>query len=269
MEASVSQIVNNSEISHETEMLRLAHNLAAKPDELHPLTGVDASTLAHLNGLLQKMQFDHSLVWAKLAKVASFMPNFINAKIAQDILGPHITANLSYHLPISDVIAIAKKIRIEFLAEVTENMVAEKGAKIVDHLPLDLLKPLVRKVAERGGFFAIGSFTDYVKLDLIRQLLPEIRDNRHLLEISRFCNKKDRVAFAVGLLDDQRIKNLLLMAAEIEYWDEILSFGRYLEERDRVRVKDILQTLDQALVTKAKEIAQGKSYWAEVSYLFN
>lgn len=269
MEASISHIGNNSEISHDTEMLRLAHNLATQPDELKPLKDVEASTLAHLNNLLQKMQFDHSLVWAKLAKVASFMPNFINAKIAQEILGPHITANLSYHLPMSDVISIAKKIRIDFLAEVTENMVAEKGARIVDNLPLDLLRPLVRKVAERGGFFAIGSFTDYVKLDLIRQLLPEIHDNRHLLEISRFCNKKDRVAFAVGLLGDERIKNLLLLAAEIEYWDEILSFGRYLEERDRVRVKEILQTLDQALVKKAKGIAQGKSYWAEVSYLFS
>jgi hypothetical protein len=268
MEASISPMAQNQEINHETELLRLAHNLSAKPEELKPMRQVDASTVAHLNNLLQKMQFDHSLVWAKLAKVASFMPNFINAKIAQEILGPHITANLSYHLPISDVIAIAKKIRIDFLAEVTENMVAEKGAKIVDELPLDLLRPLVRKVAERGGFFAIGSFTDYVKLDLIRQLLPEIRENRHLLEISRFCNKKDRVAFAVGLLDNERIKSLLLMAAEIEYWDEILSFGRYLEERDRVRVKEILQTLDQGLVKKAQEIAKGKSYWGEVEYLF-
>lgn len=260
---------NDTELSHHTELLRLAHNLATQPDELKQLAGFDASALGHLNNLLQKMQFDHSLVWAKLAKVASFIPNFINAKVAQEILGPHITANLSYHLPIPDVISIARKIRIDFLAEVTENMVAEKGAKIVDQMPMDLLKPLVRKISERGGFFTIGSFTDYVKLDIIRQLLPEIRDNRHLLEISCFCNKKDRVAFAVGLLDSDRIKNLLLLAAEIEYWDEILSFGRFLEERDRVRVKDILQTLDGALVSKAKAIAQEKSYWSEVAYLFS
>jgi hypothetical protein len=31
----------------------------------------------------------------------------------------------------------------------------------------------------------------------------------------------ERVAFAFGRLDDDRVKNLLLTAAEIEYWDEV------------------------------------------------
>jgi len=62
---------------------------------LNKLNSEDLLSLKNL--ILETIQNGQKDIFVTIAKVSRFMPNFLNAKVSHDILGPQITANLSYY----------------------------------------------------------------------------------------------------------------------------------------------------------------------------
>ena len=88
-----------------TEIEKLAHVLKVTPDKIQYLRSLGLDDFRQLNqSISDRLLTDSSDVWARLAGVAKFMPNFINAQVAKSLLGPNITANLTYHVDVKQAV---------------------------------------------------------------------------------------------------------------------------------------------------------------------
>jgi hypothetical protein len=96
-------------------------------------------------------------------------PNFLNAKVSEDILGPSIAANLSYHLHPKDAIGIAGHFSIKFFCDVLEHLVPEKIEAMINQSPFDLMRRAVNELLSRRNYFLIGSLIDYTPIDSVEK----------------------------------------------------------------------------------------------------
>ena len=146
-----------------TEIEKLAHVLRVSPDRIQYLKHLSLDDFRSLNdSISNRLLTDSSDVWSKLAGVAKFMPNFINAQVAKSLLGPNITANLTYHIDTKQAVSIASSLNIEFLAQVAENLVPARAKHLIEAFPMDVLVKLTRTLTRDKKFFTMGAFVDYV-----------------------------------------------------------------------------------------------------------
>ena len=64
--------------------------------------------------------------------VSGLIPNFLKAKLAKDVLGPAMTAKMTYHLSTKQVLSTVRSFKADFLAEVAVHLIPDKIVEIVE-----------------------------------------------------------------------------------------------------------------------------------------
>lgn len=81
-----------------SEIQKIVHLLHSSEETMEYLNSHTHEQLTDLRlKITHAILEEQSETWEPLAKVTKFMPNFLNAKVSEDILGPSITANITYH----------------------------------------------------------------------------------------------------------------------------------------------------------------------------
>ncbi len=170
---------------------------------LNKLTGQEIGSLK--NQILLSMQNGQREIFVTIAKVSRFMPNFLNAKVSQDILGPQITANLSYFLTAKEAIAIAGYFPTKFFADVIEFLVPEKVSEMIGLTPFDQMKKAVDELISRKNFFIIGSLMDFTPIESVDKMARGLTNPEHLIQITYNCQNKKRVLELFQAYGERRI----------------------------------------------------------------
>jgi hypothetical protein len=170
------------------------------------LERLDAEEISQLkNQILLSMQNGQREIFVTIAKVSRYMPNFLNAKVSQDILGPQITANLSYFLTAKEAIGIAGYFPTSFFTDVIEHLIPEKISEMIGLTPFDQMRKAVNELITRKNYFVIGSLMDYTPLESVDKIARGIDDPEHLIHITYNCQDKTRVLNLFQNFGEKRI----------------------------------------------------------------
>lgn len=234
---------NKIEYQKIRQVLHLKEN-----EDYHFLEQLDEQELHILrNKITEIIDIEQADIWARIGKVAAFMPNFLNAKVAETVLGPMIAANLSNHVPIKDAVAILKNMSIGFLADVASYMNPEKSTTLIDNIPIDTLKKVTSKLIEQKKYFTASNFVNALPIQRIITLSEAIPNELDLILIAEFVDNKSHIAKIVEDFDDKKIINIIKTAYTHNKQEEILSVFILLPKSQLDRVLKLLGTLPESV----------------------
>lgn len=193
--------------------------------------------------IAQAIDLEQADIWSRIGKVASFMPNFLNAKVAETVLGPMIAANLSNHVPIKDAVAILKNMSINFLADVATYMIPEKSSTLIDNIPIEILKKVATKLIEQSKHFTASNFVNVLPIQKIITLSEVIYNELDLILISEYVDNKQHIAKIVEGFDDKKILAIIKTAYTHQKQEEILSVFILLPQKQLDRILSLLNSL--------------------------
>jgi hypothetical protein len=212
-----------------------------------------------LTTLRQKVQSaiysEQSSQWKRVAGVAKFMPNFVNAKVAEQALGPVITANISYYIDVRDAVSIMRFLSTPFMAEVAGYMVPEKSKELINKLPMDLMKKLVVYLCQNNKHFVVGSFVEVTELDRVVEIALHLNKESDLIGITKYVKDKSSLAGAYRAFNEQkRYKlieeahrsnnlNIVIQMAMFLQLGEVLQMSRLLNEKNPGLLKSMLDEM--------------------------
>lgn len=226
----------NFEINQGTEFQRMCHLLNGTETEMEFLKKLTAKELFILRGKFSDaMQNEHASSWEKLAAVAKFMPNFLNAKVSEDILGPSITANLTYHIPIRDALGISSHFSTRFMCDVAEHLIPSKLEALLSEFPIDRIRKIISELEKRKGYYTMGNFVDYIPIEKVSVLASEIKSDETLIRTGTFANKKDRLVTVIEKFSDERLKNLISTGSRLKLCEEILAIILHIPDTNLSR----------------------------------
>lgn len=215
------------------EIQKLAHLL--KTDE-HNLTFLNNHTFKEIELLREKANqavfTEQSDIWAPLARVTKFMPNFINAKVAEEILGPHITANITYHMDIKEAVNIANYFSIPFFGDVMEHIIAEKVLGVIKASSYNKIRQVFKELQKRENYFVIGNLMDNTPIEIVEKIIAEVGNDPEVVIIADHATKKENLVSTLKGYSDEYLQRLLLTSFEI---DRHHVFLEYMVEMDDSR----------------------------------
>lgn len=227
-----------------TEIEKLAYLLRVTPEKMQYMTHLSLDDLQSLNeAIAERLLTDSSDVWARIAGVARFMPNFINAQVARSLLGPNITANLTYHIDTKQAIAIAGSLSVEFLAQVAENLVPARARHLIEAFPMETLVQLTRTLTRERKFFTMGAFVDYMDSAKILNLSREIPDTESLLRIGLYTQNKGHVASLADGFTDEKIIEMVETAQQKDLWPSLIGLLAHFTDAQHRRLAGLVERI--------------------------
>lgn len=212
------------------EINKLSHLLGEeKGEKLRFLERLSHEELEFLRLKIQESAHEEQArLWKKLPKVAAFMPNFVNAKVAEQVLGASITANISYYIDLKDAISIMKFLSLPFMAEVAHYMIPEKSIPLLNNLPMDMMKKLVAYLLKKEEHFVVGSFVEVTDSQRVIEISKSIEKEGDLVKISKFVNSKNSMVAVFRSFNDYRKVKLFKEAHRLDAFDVAVDMSMLL-----------------------------------------
>lgn len=245
--------------SSRTVIEKLAYVLRKSPEELPYLEKLSKTELENLHSVtVSRVYSESNPAWEKLAAVAKFIPNFINARIAEDILGEEITASLSYHLPVKDAVSISGHLKTPFLGRVAERLVPEKAVDLILAYPLKDLLRIVDELLRNKKHYTMGTFVDFLPHNRLHEIATEIKSEEELMRIAVYASRKDHLAGMLEGFTDDRILKLLEATEVLGFWGDILEIISHFSTELKKRFSTLFQRMSDSIVLSL--VTEGNQY---------
>lgn len=203
------------------------------------LEKLDVEDLSVLNDGIQDALFsDQAEHWKKVAGVVKYLPNYMNAKVSERVLGAYITANVSYHLETKDLVGVAKYLSKPFLAEVAENLIPSKSNRIVNELPISMVQKVTEYLMRKEQHFVVASFIEEVQRKRLMQLIDAISNELDLIKTSEFIRNPELLKDIFLSFSSSRQTKMLQTAVANNREGVIIKTLIQIPERDRTNIID-------------------------------
>lgn len=220
-------------------MLKLARLLSRDPDDLAYLLEVPAADIRALRGQVTDVLFDsHSHALGRLAAASRLLPVAVIARIAERTLGAVVTARIAGMIEPGRAIDVASKLSTVFLADVATHLDPRRASEVIAGIPPARIAEVTRELARRHEFVTIGRFVGRLG-DEATVAAVGAMDATTVLEASFVAEEKDRLDYLIGVLDEDRLGELLDVAARAGLWTELLDLLDRLSEPLRSRYLEL------------------------------
>ncbi len=150
------------------------------------------------------------------------LPGPVVAKLAQNALGPVLSARTVPLMDSGTVVAIGGRLPASFLAEIAVHLDLRRAAPLIGTLPEDKLRAAGAELAAREEYVVLAAFVGYLELSVLRGLL-EVFDAGTLLRAAFLIEEAHRIDALVENLPDDRLDELHRAALEHDLWEESLA----------------------------------------------
>lgn len=234
---------SSDELHKNSEIQKIMSLLSVEQKDVDFLSTLSIDNLTFLRmKITTAILEEQSGVWEPLARVSKFMPNFLNAKVSEDILGPKITANITYHVPTKDALGIASHFSTKFFCDVLEHIVPERIEHIIRESPNDLMKKVVHELRKRQNFLLIGSLIDYTPIPSVHKISLEV-DNSEMIQIMDYITKRERLVELLDFYDDTKILGLIKASIKLMKMEGLLEVFSYTKSKTKDKVQKLIQRL--------------------------
>lgn len=240
-------------IQHKAEIQKISHVLDISFEEVQFLSVHTEKQLTFLfHAISNSIQKDQSGVWEPLARVVKFIPNFLNAKVSEEVLGPYITANITYHVGVKDAISISNFFSDKFFADVMEHVLPEKIEHILTEAPIEKMRQVLVELLKRKNYYQLSSLMDYVPIDRAAKLTLEVKDPEILCTVAYLSSKKERLWNILSTYNDERTKNFLQISLQTDKADMIQEIYDTASPTYKIKLQTLLESLSDSLKSQIR-----------------
>jgi hypothetical protein len=255
----------------QTEINKLQHLLAEEGTA--SLAFLEKLSYEELHTLRQRIQsamyMEQSSQWKRLAGVAKFMPNFANAKVAEQALGASITANMSYFIDVRDAVSIMKFLSIPFMAEVASYMIPDKCTELINKLPMDTMKKLVTYLIKHQKHFVVGSFVEVTELNRVIEIARYVDKEEDLVGITKFVQHKGSLAGVFRVFPDSKKLRLIEVCKQEGVLSIVVEMSMHLQTGELISMANMLANKRPALLQSLVEEMVRLNQDGKYEYLLN
>ena len=235
------------------ELEKLARVLECPPTQLDDLKKLSVEQLRSLREQISAALFDeHAEVFRRLAESSKLLPVAITAKLSKAVFGPMFSARISGLLPVDRAVAIARKLPVDFLADLTLHMDPRSARPLLRQMPMDLILASAEALAERGEYVTMARFVDALTLDAVLEVSEQLSDEQ-LLQIGFYVETPACLTAIIAALPAKRVANTVrltaqgspeLRAAGLSLMDQVDDEARALLGEAAISLgDDVLQTM--------------------------
>jgi hypothetical protein len=248
-------------ISLETraELLKLARVLDVDFGELLFLEKANPEELRELRAsIADRLLARNREHFERMAAVGRHLPGRVAAMLAQHALGAQLSGRVASLLSADELTDFASRFPADFLADIAAVIDLRALGPMLDRIDAAKVVEVSRVLAERQDWVTMGAFGGRIRADSLVQVI-DMLDGEALLRVGFVMENRSRLVEMQGLLDDDKLGELLRAAGEHDLLVETIYLVHALSDEGVARVAGILGELGQehrdALAAKLLEDA--------------
>ncbi|MBF0100984.1 MAG: hypothetical protein HQK77_08760 [Desulfobacterales bacterium] len=183
-----------------------------------------------------------------MAMASNLVPNMLNVKIAQDMLGPELAAKITSYVSVKKAITLAKSMRVDFLAEVAIHLHPEKVVAIVEATSDELLIKITRILLENGQYDVLSAFSDHVSPYKLKVLAEKLGDIKAINQIGQGMQDRKRMIETAMTLSDAYLIELMQGISFFGYYELAAMVGQMMDVTRQIRLLDKLNPIEAARI---------------------
>ncbi len=204
------------------------------PDFLARLTEQEQGALAER--IERRLEAESDGLYTAMAFVANLMPTALKVKVAETMLGPRATAQMTSYVTESQAIKVAQAMRLEFLAEVALHLQPARVTAIMERSPDAMLVGVARRLAQAGHYTLLAGFADHLSPAKLRTLAEKLGHPRDIVLIAYAMLDKGRMVRAAVQFSDAYLLELMQSIAASGYYDMAALVGQAMPLERQVRL---------------------------------
>lgn len=225
-----------SELRARIEITKLARELDVEETELDHLSASSPEELRELRRVTGAALFGrHEARLRMLASASGILPAGVTAKIAENAMGPRLSARLVSVMEPEAAARVAGHVSPEFLAALAVGLDPHRVAPILALLPGKTMLDIARRLIRSGQLIALARFVAVVDADIMATIAEEA-SGTELLQIVLYADEETGLATLFRRLPEPTLAEILDAAQDDEERDVVLGVLAVLdpEARDRV-----------------------------------
>jgi hypothetical protein len=231
-------------MSAQAEIIKLAHLLGAAPEDLAYLAKGEADDLRTLRELATDRLYDADRERLERTAAASrLLPNALVATIGHKVFGALLCARLAGLLETDKAVDVAKRLPPAFLADIAVEMDPRRASEVISRLPTELVVDAATVLAERGETVTMGRFVGHLNPPTLAACVA-ILPAETILRSAFVLEERDRLDEIVGLMPEDRLRELVEAAVANGIEDEARDLLSALGKRQAARLEPLLSALD-------------------------
>jgi len=244
------------------ELVKLARILDTDLDNVEYLAYMEASRLRALReGITDALFEKFRSSFAGFARLSSFLPLAISARISQRVLGPTLSGRIAGEMPAARAIEMAAKLSDSFLAETCLQLDPVLARPIIAGFPVDRAVAITHILLERGEYITMGRFVDVLPRETLFAATDAIRNEADLLQISFFVESSERLDQVIEYLGIERREAVIQAAATQDLWPEVIGTLLRIGLKARVALAELALAQNAATLDSLIRAAAANDLW--------
>jgi hypothetical protein len=199
-----------------TQIAMLAETLGVQPDRLAHLERLDPDDLRALRTRISDALFDsHGPRFARVSKLAPFVPDALVAKVAQAIVPPLVSGRVAGALGLNHaerIEGVLSRLTPEYMADCAPYVDPRAVHVLAPKIPVAVLAPAARELMRRGAYTVAARYLADIPLDVVAELAAAVDDDIALLLTAQMIEDDDTLAAIVEVLPADRLTALIAAA---------------------------------------------------------
>jgi len=246
------------------EIVKLARLVSCEPEDLRYLQYVAPQDIRDLREQVTVAVFDADRqMLQRVAGAAKLIPTKLAAAVAQQALGPLLSARVTGLLEPPRAVDIAARLPTEFLADLAAELDPRRASRVVAEIPAEQIAQITAELAERGEHIVMGGFVGHLPEAALRAAVETV-DDETLLLTAYVIDAKGNLGALVKLLPEERLESIIRTAHEADLWPEALDVLGHVSERQRGQLGDLAAAQDDEVLDGMVSAAQRDGLWADV-----
>jgi len=235
----------NTSMETRAELLKLARVMSIDPNELAFLEGGAPGELQELRASiadrLLAVDREH---FERIVALGRHLPDRVAAGLTQHALGAQLSGRAASLLTADELADFADRLPADFVADVAAVMDLRSVGSLLDQIDQAKVVEVTRVLAERQDWVTMGAFGGRIRRDALIQVI-DMLDGEALARVGFLLENRSRLDEIQGLLDDEKLRELLIAAGECDLIPETIYLVDALSNNSVVRVGRIFGELNQ------------------------
>ncbi|HKY90258.1 MAG TPA: hypothetical protein VJM11_04430 [Nevskiaceae bacterium] len=227
-----------SDLALQAEHQKLARLLGCPESTVEGLKPLDVTAFRQLRAACTSMLFDGDrAAFQRVVASSRLLPLALKALIAEKALGPVIASRVAGLMPPDDAAAMAQRVSLDFNVEVTLLIDPRSATPLMQRIPVSLVQAVTRVICKRREYIAMARFVDALTDEQIRATMDVI-DDESMLRVGFYVESMERLEEVVALMPDERLSNVVAVAArpELDLEKAVLMLLAGVSDRLRARL---------------------------------
>ncbi|RME91355.1 MAG: hypothetical protein D6767_05365 [Candidatus Hydrogenedentota bacterium] len=212
---------------------------------LESLSESDQEKLAKL--IDRRLEEESSGIYSTLSFVSNILPKFVKVRIAQEMLGPKITAKMTSYVSTKQAVEMANALKPDFLAEVAIYLRPEEAAEVMSQTRDSVLLAVTHKLIEQGQFQTIASLAEHLPSPKLISLTRQLNHPEAIVQISNEMTNREKLVEIAVAMDDTFLRKLVDAIHYYQYYELAAMVGSKMPIERQVR---LLRQMDASVAAK-------------------